>query len=146
MANSAEMRALVSKPLRKLRGLMTPARALAGMCRARDTSPQAPAEPAEGSLETLNLGVSSPGREEQKLGQTAGAVYVTQKDIQRSGRSGMSDVLPQGPGLQVARIDASSWPVATRGFPGQFADKILILIAGRGIFALEPDPEVALGG
>jgi iron complex outermembrane receptor protein len=83
----------------------------------------------------MNLEVSWPGRKEQKLSQTAGAVYViTQEDIRRSGVSSIPEVLRMVPGLQVARIDASSWSVTARGFAGRFADKMLVLIDGRTIY------------
>ncbi|HXM40506.1 MAG TPA: TonB-dependent receptor plug domain-containing protein [Bryobacteraceae bacterium] len=88
------------------------------------------------SLETLmNIEVSSPGREGQRLSHTAAAVYVvTQEDIRRSGLSGIPEVLRMVPGLQVARIDAGSWSITARGFAGQFADKMLVLIDWRSIY------------
>jgi iron complex outermembrane recepter protein len=109
---------------------------LAGVCRAGDDPPQSPADLAEDSLETLmNLEVSSPARKDQKLSQTAGAVYViTQEDIRRSGLSSIPELLRMVPGVQVARIDASSWSVTARGFSGRFADKMLVLIDGRSIY------------
>jgi iron complex outermembrane receptor protein len=109
---------------------------LAGACRAGDTPPQPPGDLTEASLETLmNLEVSSPARREQKLSQTAGAVYViTQEDIRRSGVDSIPEVLRMVPGLQVARIDANSWSVTARGFAGQFADKMLVMIDGRSIY------------
>src|ERR1022692_1463901 len=109
---------------------------LAGACWASDTPPQSPGDLAEASLETLmNVEVSSPGRKEQKLSQAAGAVYViTQEDIRGSGLSSIPEVLRMVPGLQVARIDASSWSVTARGFGGRFADKMLVLIDGRSIY------------
>ncbi len=80
---------------------------LAVPCRADS---QAPADLAEASLETLmNMEVSSPARKEQKLSQTAGAVYViTQEDIRRSGVSSIPELLRMVPGLQVSRIDANT--------------------------------------
>ena len=133
MANSAEMRALVSGRWRKVTIL---AILLAGACPASDPAPQSAGDLVEDSLETLmNLEVSSPGRKEQKLSQTAGAVYViTQEDIRRSGLSSIPEVLRMVPGVQVARIDASSWSVTARGFSGRFADKMLVLIDGRSIY------------
>jgi iron complex outermembrane recepter protein len=75
------------------------------------------------------------GRQEQKLSQTASAVYViTQDDIRRSGMSSIPELLRMVPGVQVARIDASSWSVTARGFAGQFADKMLVMIDGRSIY------------
>ena len=109
---------------------------LAGACRASDPPTESPADLTESSLESLmDLEVSSPGRKEQKLSQTAGAVYViTQEDIRRSGLSSIPELLRMVPGLQVARIDANSWSVTARGFTGQFADKMLVMIDGRSIY------------
>src|ERR1039457_84523 len=109
---------------------------LAGACWASDTPPQSPGDLAEASLETLmNVEVSSPGRKEQKLSQTAGAVYViTQEDIRGSGLSSIPEVLRMVTGLQVARIDASSWSVTARGFGGGFAGKMLGFICGGRIY------------
>jgi iron complex outermembrane receptor protein len=133
MPDSVRTRAPISWRLSILTSL---AIALAGLCRSGDTPPQLPGDLTEVSLETLmNLEVSSPGRKEQKLSQTAGAVYViTQEDIRRSGVDSIPEVLRMVPGLQVARIDASSWSVTARGFAGQFADKVLVLIDGRTIY------------
>jgi iron complex outermembrane receptor protein len=109
---------------------------LAGACWASAPSPQSPEDLADASLETLmNLEVSSPARKEQKLSQTADAIYViTQEDIRRSGLDSIPELLRMVPGLQVARIDANSWSVTARGFAGQFADKMLVLIDGRSIY------------
>jgi len=98
--------------------------------------PQSPGDLAESSLETLmNMEVSSPSRKDQKLSQTAGAVYViTQEDIRRSGVSSIPELLRMVPGVQVARIDANCWSVTARGFAGRFSDKMLVLIDGRSIY------------
>src|SRR5580698_5803395 len=133
MTSSAQSRARASGRVRRLIPLVM---LLAGVCRAGDDPPQSPADLAEDSLETLmNLEVSSPARKDQKLSQTAGAVYViTQEDIRRSGLSSIPELLRMVPGVQVARIDASSWSVTARGFSGRFADKMLVLIDGRSIY------------
>ena len=133
MADSAKLCTRVSGLSRAATPLVI---LLAGACWASDTPPQSPGDLAEASLETLmNVEVSSPGRKEQKLSQTAGAVYViTQEDIRGSGLSSIPEVLRMVPGLQVARIDASSWSVTARGFGGRFADKMLVLIDGRSIY------------
>ena len=83
----------------------------------------------------MNMEVSSPARKEQKLSQTAAAVYViTQEDIRRSGATSIPDLLRMVPGLQVAQIDADSWAVTSRGFNGRYADKMLVMIDGRSIY------------
>ena len=38
------------------------------------------------------------------------------------------------PGLQVARIDSSTWAITSRGFNGSFANKLLVLIDGRSVY------------
>jgi iron complex outermembrane recepter protein len=38
------------------------------------------------------------------------------------------------PGLNVARIDANKWAISARGFNGQFANKMLVLIDGRSVY------------
>lgn len=103
---------------------------------AGDSPAQTAHDLTDASLEALlNMEVSSPGRKEQKLNQTAAAIYViTQEDIRRSGAASVPEVLRMVPGLQVARINASSWAISARGFNGRFADKMLVMIDGRSIY------------
>jgi iron complex outermembrane receptor protein len=109
---------------------------LAGVGRAQQPLAPSSGDLTEVGLEALmNMEVSSPGRKEQKLSQTAGAVYViTQEDIRRSGVTSIPEALRMVPGLQVARINASMWAITSRGFNGRFADKMLVLIDGRSIY------------
>jgi iron complex outermembrane receptor protein len=88
------------------------------------------------SLEDLmNIEVTSVSRKEQKLSQTAAAVFViSQEDIHRSGAANIPDVLRMAPGVNVARIDASTWAVSIRGFNSRYSDKILVLIDGRSVY------------
>jgi iron complex outermembrane receptor protein len=39
-----------------------------------------------------------------------------------------------GPGLSVANIDSSTWAITARGFNGQFANKLLVMIDGRSVY------------
>jgi iron complex outermembrane receptor protein len=123
-------------PPRPARGLLTLLILLPGLSPASDTPNQPASDLTEVSLETLmNMEVSSPGRKEQKLRHTAGAVYVvTQEDIHRSGATSIPEVLRMVPGLQVAQIDSSKWAVTSRGFGGRFANKMLVLIDGRSVY------------
>lgn len=91
---------------------------------------------ADASLEELmGIRVSSVGRKEQKLTETAAAVYVvTREDIARSAATSIPEVLRLVPGLQVARIDSNKWAITARGFNGHFANKMLVLIDGRSIY------------
>lgn len=88
------------------------------------------------SLEDLmNLEVTSVSKKEQKLSQTAAAIYVvTQEDIRRSGATSIPEVLRMVPGLQVARLSGSKWAITSRGFNGRFANKMLVLVDGRSVY------------
>jgi len=91
------------------------------------------------SLEDLmNIEVTSVSKKEEKLFQTAAAVYViTQEDIRRSGMTSIPDLLRQVPGLDVAQIDGSKYAITARGFNGRFANKLLVLIDGRSVYSPE---------
>lgn len=89
------------------------------------------------SLEDLmNIEVVSASKKEEKLFDTAAAIFViTQEDIRRSGLTSLPEVLRLAPGLQVARIDSNRWAIASRGFNSRFNNKMLLLIDGRTISA-----------
>jgi iron complex outermembrane recepter protein len=91
------------------------------------------------SLEDLmSIEVTSVSKKEERLFQTAAAVYViTQQDIRRSGLTSIPELLRMAPGLDVARIDGTKWAISARGFNGRFANKLLVLIDGRSIYSTE---------
>jgi iron complex outermembrane receptor protein len=75
------------------------------------------------------------GKKQQKLSEAAAAVYViTQEDIRRSGVTSIPEALRMAPGLDVARIDSSTWAVSARGFNGQYSSKMLVLVDGRSVY------------
>lgn len=88
------------------------------------------------SIEALmDIEVISPGKKEQKLSETAAAIYViTQEDIRRGGFRSIPEALRMVPGLAVARVDASRWAISARGFNGLFNAKQLVLIDGRSVY------------
>lgn len=96
----------------------------------------APADLTEMSLEDLlNIEVTSVARREQRLSQSASAVYViTQEDIRRSGVTTIPDALRMAPGVQVGQMDGNKWIVSIRGFHGRFANKLLVMIDGHSIY------------
>ncbi|MEX2301720.1 MAG: TonB-dependent receptor [Bryobacterales bacterium] len=98
--------------------------------------PAAQRDLTELSIEDLlNIEVTSVSRREQKLSQSASAVYViTQEDIRRSGMTTVPDALRMAPGVQVAQIDGNRWAVSIRGFTGRFANKLLVMIDGRTLY------------
>ena len=74
-------------------------------------------------------------RHEQKVSETAAAVYVvSREDIRRSGAVTIPDILRMVPGLQVAQINSNMWAITSRGFNRRFSDKLLVLMDGRTIY------------
>src|SRR4029453_14902442 len=88
------------------------------------------------SLEDLmNIEVTSVSKKEEKLFQSAAAIYViTQEEIRRSGLTSIPELLRLAPGLSVARIDGNKWAISARGFTGRVANKLLVLIDGRSVY------------
>jgi iron complex outermembrane recepter protein len=79
--------------------------------------------------------VTSVSKKEQKLKDTAAAVYViTQQDIRNSTATSIPELLRMVPGLDVAQVNGNTWAISARGFNHQFADKMLVLIDGRSVF------------
>ncbi|MEK7990856.1 MAG: TonB-dependent receptor plug domain-containing protein, partial [Thiotrichaceae bacterium] len=82
--------------------------------------------------------VTSVGKKEQSLANAPAAIYVvTSKDIRRSGVTTIPDALRMVPGLQVAKTNAHTWAISSRGFNGFFANKLLVLIDGRSVYTPE---------
>ena len=85
--------------------------------------------------ELMNIEVTLVSRKPEKLAETAAAVFVlTAEDLRRSGVRSIPEALRLVPGMQVGRIDANKWVVTSRGFPGLFANKLLVLIDGRSVY------------
>jgi iron complex outermembrane receptor protein len=86
--------------------------------------------------ELLDIKVTSVAKKEQKLADTAAAVFViSQEDIRRSGHRTLPELLRMVPGIEVANISASSWAVTSRGLNEEFARRLLVLIDGRSIYS-----------
>jgi iron complex outermembrane recepter protein len=83
----------------------------------------------------LNVRITSVGRKEQSMLETAAAVAVlTSDDIQRSGVRTVAELLRLVPGVHVARANASAWAIGVRGFSDVYSDKLLVLIDGRSVY------------
>jgi iron complex outermembrane receptor protein len=79
--------------------------------------------------------VTSVSKKEQKLSDTAGAVFViTRQDISNSPATSIPELLRMVPGLEVAQINEYQWAVSARGFAEQYANKMLVLVDGRSLF------------
>lgn len=97
---------------------------------------QSQSELANHSLQDLmNIRVTSVSKTEQKLSQTASAVFViTQEDIARSGARNIPDLLRMVPGVDVAQINANRWAISVRGFNKLFSNSLLVLVDGRSVY------------
>lgn len=91
---------------------------------------------ANESLENLmNIQVTSVSKTEQKLSQTAAAVFViTQEDIARSGATSIPDLLRMVPGMDVAQINANTWAINARGLNARFSNELQVLVDGRSVY------------
>lgn len=105
----------------------------------REAASDLPADLTTVPLERLlnfDLMVTTPSRKEQKITDTAAAVYVlTQEDIRRSGATHVAEALRLVPGVNVARVSSNRWAISVRGFNQMFANKLLVLIDGVSIFS-----------
>ena len=88
------------------------------------------------SVEELeNLDVTSVSKYPEPLFDAAAAITVlTEQDIERSGASNIPDALRLVPGMDVARVDAHTWAISSRGFNDIFANKLLVMIDGRTVY------------
>jgi len=83
----------------------------------------------------MNIEVTSVSKKEQKISQTAAAVFViTSEDIRRSGANNIPDLLRMVPGVEVAQINASTWAISARGFNEEFSNKLLVMLDGRSVY------------
>jgi iron complex outermembrane receptor protein len=112
---------------------------LCGVVLATLAMAQDPADLTTKSLEELmNIKVTSVSKKEENLFRTPAAVYViTREEISRSGMTSIPELLRLVPGLDVARIDGTKWAISARGFNGRIANKLLVLIDGRSVYAAD---------
>ena len=85
--------------------------------------------------ELINVKITSVSKRPENLSAAAAAITViTQEDIRRSGATTIAEALRMAPGLDVAKVDAHTWAVSSRGFNDSFANKLLVLMDGRSIY------------
>jgi iron complex outermembrane receptor protein len=82
--------------------------------------------------ELMGLEVEIAAKRAEPMSHATAAVYVvTSEDIRRSGLRTLPEILRMVPGLNVARIDANTWSISSRGFNDRFSNKLLVMIDGR---------------
>ena len=84
----------------------------------------------------LNVEVTSVSKTQQKISDTAAAVYViTQEEIRSSGATNIPDLLRMVPGMDVAQINSNTWAMSARGFNERYRHELLVLLDGRSIYS-----------
>lgn len=112
--------------------------ALGAYASASDTPSANPAASlGDLSIEQLmNEPVTSVSKKETNLFQSPAAVaVVTDDDISRMDFTSIPEALRFVPGVDVARIDGSTWAVSVRGSNSEFANDTLVLIDGRSVYS-----------
>ena len=83
----------------------------------------------------LEVEVSTVSRQTSTVGRSPAAVFViTQEMIRRSSARSIPELLRMVPGLHVARISGNRWAISSRGFNGNYANKLLVLLDGRSVY------------
>lgn len=81
------------------------------------------------------IDITSVSKRAEPLNDAAAAIYViTHDDIVRSGATSLGEILRLAPNLQVAQMSANDYAITARGFNGNAADKLLVLIDGRSVY------------
>src|SRR5437899_12202017 len=88
------------------------------------------------SLEELGqIEVTTASKVPVKATRTPAAIYViTQEDIRRSGATSIPEALRLVPGVEVARIDAHTWSLGSRGFGSSLSPSLPVLTHGRAVY------------
>ena len=89
------------------------------------------------SIEELAaLDVTSVSRRSEKLSETAAAISVIREDdIRRSGVTTLAEAMRLADGIDVARVNSSTWAISARGFTTNPANKLLVLFDGRSVYS-----------
>lgn len=97
----------------------------------------APENFANMSLEELSdVRVISVSKREERLGDAPASIFViSAEDIRRSGARSLPEALRLAPNLHVAQAPAAGYTITARGFSGNSANKQLVMIDGRSVYA-----------
>ena len=83
----------------------------------------------------MDLEVTLVSRRPQRVTETPAALAIlTGDELRRIGVHSLPDALRLALGFQVGQVDANKWVVASRGFAGLFANKLLVLVDGRSVY------------
>lgn len=88
------------------------------------------------SLDKLfSLKVTSVSGTAMDMKKSPAAIYViTNDDFKRQGHQTIADALKAVPGFHVVKTASNKWSITSRGFNGNFANKLLVLFDGRSVY------------
>lgn len=120
----------------KMAACAGPVLGVAGGVGAADLNPPSTVALADFPLEDLvTLKITSVSKKEENLMDAAAAIFVlSNDDLRRFGTTSVPDALRLVPGLQVGALDSAHWAISSRGFNQLFANKLLVMIDGRGVY------------
>jgi iron complex outermembrane receptor protein len=108
---------------------------------ARAQQQQAVADPDTQTLKRLSIeelssiDVTSTLKHAEPISGSAAAIAViTGDDIRRAGITTLPEALRLVTGVQVARFDGRTWAISARGFNISTANKLVVLVDGRGVY------------
>lgn len=85
--------------------------------------------------ELMNVSVTSVlGTEDTWFSTPAALTVITNEDLRRTGHRSIAEALRLVPGFSVTRIDSHNWAIGSRGFAGQFSNKLQVLRDGRRLY------------
>ena len=85
--------------------------------------------------ELANIEITSVTKRPERLSDAAASVYViSADDIRRSGVNSIPEALRLAPNIQVARANANTYAITSRGFNNAIGNKLLVLIDGRTVY------------
>jgi len=88
-----------------------------------------------GIEQLMSMEVTTASKKQQKLSETASAVFVlTSDDIRRSGATTLPELLLMVPGVHGGAVNSHVAAIGIRGLGGQWTNNLLVLIDGRSIF------------
>ena len=83
----------------------------------------------------MEVDVTSVSRRTEPISEAPAAVdVITGDQIRRSGVTTLAEVLRLATGLEVARVDGTTWAISARGFNGTASNKLLVLMDGRSVY------------
>jgi iron complex outermembrane receptor protein len=116
------------------------------VCACFSFAPLSPAQTADDALtvkslkhlsieELMEIEVTSVSGRAEKLTEVASAVQVvTGEDIRHSTATSLPEALRLASNLQIAQLNSYNWVIGARGFNGDFANKLLVMIDGRSAY------------